>query len=95
MMAPVAGTVLTLVMWVQESWALSSTTQDQIQGFELGHSNIYPICELLEPVKGQVLQIQSYGVSMTQGNHSVMERSPGEDPVLMMQQKPEAFEPNQ
>ena len=37
----------------------SVTTQAQIQDFELAHPNIYPICELLEHVKGQALQIQS------------------------------------
>ena len=35
----------------------SATTQAQIQGFELAHSNIYPIYELPEDVKGLVLQI--------------------------------------
>lgn len=30
----------------------SDTSQAQIQGFELAHSNIYPISELLECTKG-------------------------------------------
>jgi hypothetical protein len=46
----------------------SAITQAQIQGFELAHLNIYPIYELLEHMKGLVLQIQSFMVSRTQGN---------------------------
>jgi hypothetical protein len=57
----------------------------------LAYFNIHPVYKLLEPVKGLVLQIQSCRGSMTQGNNIIMERSPGEDPVLMMQQKPEAL----
>jgi hypothetical protein len=45
----------------------SVTSQDQIQGFELAHPNI-SIYDLLEHVKGQVLQIQIFRISMTQGN---------------------------
>lgn len=37
----------------------SATTEDQIQGFELAHPNIYPIYELLKCMKEQVLQNQS------------------------------------
>lgn len=37
----------------------SETSQAQIQGFELAHSNIYPINELPECTKELVLQIQS------------------------------------
>ena len=44
------------VVWVQESWqADSATTQAQIQSFRVAQSNIYPIYELHEPVKGLVL----------------------------------------
>jgi hypothetical protein len=42
-------------------------TQAQIWGFELAHSNIYSIYELLALVKGRVLQIQGCRISMTQG----------------------------
>lgn len=37
----------------------SGSTQTQIQNSELGPCNIYPICELLEQEKEQVLQIQN------------------------------------
>jgi hypothetical protein len=56
--------------------ASSDTSQAHIQGFELANANIYPIDELLEYMKGWVRQIQSYRISMTQGNNSVFERSP-------------------
>jgi hypothetical protein len=35
----------------------SAATKAQIQGFKLSHPNIYPIDELLDHVKGSVLQI--------------------------------------
>ena len=54
----------------------SDTSQAQIQGFELAHPNIYPINELLECMKGLVLQIQNPRVSMTQGNNRLSKRSP-------------------
>lgn len=39
-------------------WLTSSYTfQVQILGFQLAHPNIYPIDDLLEHVKGPVLQI--------------------------------------
>jgi hypothetical protein len=74
------------VVWVQESWQADqlATTQTQIQGFEIAHCNIYPISELLECIKKPVLQIQNYGISMTQGNNRMPERSPSEVPVLMV-----------
>jgi hypothetical protein len=56
----------------------------------LAHTNIYPIYELLEHMKGLVLQIQSYRISMTQGNNRKSERSSSEDPALIVKQKPEA-----
>jgi hypothetical protein len=34
----------------------SATTQVQIWGFELTHANNYPIYELLENLKGQIMQ---------------------------------------
>ena len=52
----------------------SATTQAQIQGFELAHPNIYPICELLEHMKGLDLQNPSFSISMTQGNNRVSKR---------------------
>ena len=53
----------------------SAHTQAQIWGFELSHSNIYPVDELLECLKEQVLQIQSCRISMTQGNNGIQEES--------------------
>lgn len=58
----------------------SAITQAQIQGFEVAQPNIYPIYELLEHLKGSVLQIQSWRVSMTQGNNRIA----FEDPVLIV-----------
>lgn len=58
---------LALVALVQESgWAYQLTTS---QGFEMA----YPIYELLEHVKGPVLQNQSCRISMIQG---ILEESP-------------------
>ena len=69
----------------------SDTSQAQIQGFELAHPNIYPTSELLECMKGLVLQIQNYRISMTQGNCRISEWSPCEVPVSRDYQKPEAL----
>jgi hypothetical protein len=52
----------------------SATTQAKIQGFKLAHPNIYPICELLKPMKGTVLQNQSCMISMTQINNRIPKR---------------------
>ena len=62
----------------------STTTQAQIQGFELAHTNIHPIYKLLKCVKGPVLQIQSCRIFMTQGNNRISERRLGEDPGLIV-----------
>ena len=43
----------------------AASTEAKIQDFELAHSNIYLIYELLEHVKGLVLQNQSCRISMT------------------------------
>ena len=40
-------------------------------------------------MKGPVLLFQSCRISITQGNNRITSRSPGEDPILMMSQKPE------
>jgi hypothetical protein len=50
----------------------------------LVHPNIHLIYELLEHMKGPILQIQSCRISMAQGNNQITERSPGDDPVLIM-----------
>lgn len=62
----------------------SDTIQAQIQGFELAHPNINSICELLESMKGQVLHIQSYRISTTQGDSRVSKGSPSKFPVLIV-----------
>lgn len=61
----------------------NSYLSPQIQGFELTHSSIYPTDELLECVKGPVLRIPNYRISMVQGNNRISERSPSEDSVLI------------
>lgn len=61
---------------------ISATTQ--AQGFEVAHTNIHPIYELLEQLKGPILEIQSQWISITQGNSRIATRSPGEDPVLIV-----------
>ena len=42
------------VVWVQESWGADQLSyyKGQIQGSELAHPNICPICELPEHLKG-------------------------------------------
>ena len=45
---------------------------------------IYLIEELIEHVKGLVLQSQSYRISTTQGMDRISKRSPSEVPVLIM-----------
>ena len=55
------------------------------------HPNIYPIDELLECIKGLVLQIQNYRISMTQSKNRLAERSPTEIPVLIVYQNLQAL----
>ena len=49
----------------------------------MAHHNIYPIDELLEHMKGLVLQIQTHRVSMTYSNKWISERSSSEVPVFI------------
>lgn len=42
-----------------------------MHGFELAHTNIYFIYELLEHRKGPVVQIQSCKICMTQDNNRI------------------------
>lgn len=80
------------LVWMRDGRSIiSATTQAQVQCFELARPTIYPICELLKHGKGLLLQIQGCRVSMTQGNNRISERCPDEDPVLVVQQKPEAL----
>ena len=48
--------------------------------YKLAHPNIYPICVLLEHMKGPVLQMQSR-ISTTQDNNK---RNPNEDQLLIV-----------
>jgi hypothetical protein len=50
----------------------SEASEAQIQGFELAHLNTY---ELLEHMKGPVPQVQSYRISMTQGDSRMSKRN--------------------
>jgi hypothetical protein len=72
------------VVWCQRvsRQTNSVASQAQIQGFELAHPNIYPVYDLLECMKGLVLQIQSFMISMTQGSSNIS-KSAFEDPGLM------------
>ena len=54
----------------------------------MAHPNIYIICELLGCVKGLVLLIKTCKISMSQGNNRIT-RSPVEDLMFMVSQKPE------
>ena len=56
----------------------SATTQTQV------HPNTYPIYDLLDCVKGLVLQNQSCKISTTRGNNRISKMSPGEDPILIV-----------
>lgn len=62
----------------------SAATQDQVQGFELADPNMYLIYELLEHKKGLFIGIQSCRISMSQGNNKMSQKSPSEDPVLIV-----------
>ncbi|KAL6035210.1 hypothetical protein STEG23_012045 [Scotinomys teguina] len=52
----------------------SSTTQTHVLGLGLAHPNIYPICDLLEFMKGLVRQSDSHRISLTQGGNWIFER---------------------
>jgi hypothetical protein len=56
----------------------------------LAHPYSYLIYDLLEDVKGTVMQIQSFRVSRTQRYNRISETNSSEDPVLMVLQKTEA-----
>jgi hypothetical protein len=68
----------------------SASTQAQVQGSELAQPNIHPIYELPKSMKGPLLQLQNCRTSITQGNNRMSEKSSGEDPELIVWQKPEA-----
>ena len=64
------------------------TSRALILDLELMFPNICPTCDLLE----QISKGQSYtcGIFMTQGKTRIPKRSPHEELVLVVQQKPEA-----
>lgn len=62
----------------------SVTTQAHILGLELAHPNIYTIYDLLESVKGLVLQNGSHRVFMTWGSNTIFKRSFHESPVMVV-----------
>ena len=66
----------------------SATTQAQIQGSELAHPRIYIIYKRLGHMKGPVSMIQSCRIFTTWGDNRITGRCPGEDPILMVSQKP-------
>lgn len=65
-----------MVLMQESQWTFpSGPTQVQIQGFGLVHLKIYTVYELLECMEGLVLLIQSYRISVTQGNNRIAWRS--------------------
>jgi hypothetical protein len=70
---------------------MENNRQAQIQGFEFAYLNIESIYELLEYMKGAILQIQSCSISIIQGNSKISKRNSHEDLVLIVYQKPEAW----
>lgn len=74
---------------VWEHLANSTTTQSHNQSSDLALPNLYPICDLLEGVKGLVLWNHSRKISRSCGKSRISERSFGEGSVLMVYQKPE------
>ena len=58
----------------------------------MAHPNIYPIWDLLENVKGLVLQINTRRISMTWVGLGISQRSFGEGLVMMVCQKPETLD---
>ena len=66
-------------MWAQESWQADqlSYLPGPEQSFELAHPNIDPIYDLLEHVKGPVLQIQVCGILQNTGQQQdIRDESP-------------------
>jgi hypothetical protein len=89
---PVRAVLENMPWWYRQGkagrLAGSVSTQAQTQGSELAHLKIYVIWEWLNCMKGPVLLIQSCRTFMTQGN-GITRRSPEEDLILMISQKPE------
>lgn len=67
-------------MRTRRSWQAinPATTQGKNQGYMLAQPDIHPIYDLLEDLKGHILQIQSYRIRKTQDKSRVSNRSPSE-----------------
>lgn len=66
-----------------------AATQVLVQGSELVHPKIYTICERLGYVKGSVSPADpKLRISVTQASNRMTRRSPSEETVLMVSQKP-------
>lgn len=60
------------------------TNQEKFHDVDLARSNIYPIYELLEHVKGPVLLNHSCRISVTHDNSKISKRSLHEGPELVV-----------
>ena len=56
----------------------------QNQGYKLAHASIHPVYDLLDHVKGLILQIQSCRSYMKQRNNRIPKRSLSYGPVLIV-----------
>ena len=82
------------VAWPEQYWRVclggaDGGAEQLSQGSELSHPQICIICKLLGCMQGPVLLIQSCRISTTQGDNRITGRSPNDDPMLAMSQKPE------
>lgn len=73
--------------WWRPGLTNSATTQDHIQGFELAHLNIYPICDLLELMKEPVLSRGIIATGSPWLSRRIPERSFNEGPTVKICQK--------
>ena len=82
---------LTLEVRMGESWCVGLTQRliTRVMSSQ-GDSGIHHIYDLLEHVKGPVLQIQSCRASRTQCHNRLSRRGPSESPVSIVWQKPKA-----
>jgi hypothetical protein len=67
---------------VVKGFTNSASIQTHIQGCVLAFPNIFTFYELLEYIKGPLLQIQNCRIPMTEDNHRISDRNPDEDLVL-------------
>lgn len=81
-----AGAVLESLPWCGNLLGYHPDPDLQLR---VGPLQIYSICKCLGCMEGPVLLFQSCGISVTQGNNRITRRRPGEDPMLMVSQKPE------